>query len=89
MCGFPLALTEWHAHYDAAGVPVQWDTEQLDGSCKNWVTAGRWVSVHNADAGVTLATPDAPLVQIGRPWLRPASRLCAGESPAAVELAGE
>jgi hypothetical protein len=61
----PLALTGWTAHYDAAGVPTQWDCEQLDGSCKNWVSTGSWVSVHNAGAGVTLATPDAPLVQIG------------------------
>jgi hypothetical protein len=62
---FPLNLPQWSAHYDAAGVPVRWDEEQLEGSCKNWVTTGSWASVHNAEAGVTLATPDAPLVQIG------------------------
>lgn len=62
---FPLNLPQWSAHYDAAGVPVRWDEEQLEGSCKNWVTTSTWASVHNADAGVTLATPDAPLVQIG------------------------
>jgi hypothetical protein len=62
---FPLALTDWAAHYDAAGVPTRWDLEQLDGTCKNWVSAGSWVSVHNAGAGVTLAMPDAPLAQIG------------------------
>jgi alpha-mannosidase len=62
---FPLDLPKWSAHYDAAGVPVRWDVEQLEGSCKNWVTTSSWASVHNADAGVTLSTPDAPLVQIG------------------------
>lgn len=62
---FPLDLAGWSAHYDAAGVPTRWIDEQLPGTCNNWVTTGAWVSVHNADAGVTLATPDAPLVQIG------------------------
>lgn len=62
---FPLNLPQWSAHYDAAGVPVRWDDEQLEGSCKNWVTTSSWASVHNESAGVTLATPDAPLVQIG------------------------
>lgn len=62
---FPLDLPGWSAHYDAAGVPVQWDVEQLEGSCKNWVTTSSWASVHNASAGVTLSTPDAPLVQFG------------------------
>lgn len=62
---FPLDLPEWSANYDAAGVPTRWDEEQLEGSCKNWVTTGAWASVHNGSAGVTLATPDAPLVQFG------------------------
>jgi hypothetical protein len=62
---FPFHLPEWSVHYDAAGVPTKWDEEQLDGSCKNWVTTGAWICVHNAAAAVTLATPDAPLVQVG------------------------
>jgi len=62
---FPLDLPGWSAHYDAAGIPTRWDEEQLEGSCKNWVTTGSWASIHNAEAGVTLATPDAPLVQFG------------------------
>lgn len=62
---FPLNLPNWSAHYDAAGIPIQWDVEQLEGSCKNWVTSSSWASVHNAEAGVTLSTPDAPLVQFG------------------------
>ncbi|BCU78048.1 hypothetical protein [Luteolibacter sp. LG18] len=62
---FPLDLPKWSAHYDAAGVPTRWDTEQLEGSCKNWVTTGSWACVHNPTAGVTLSTPDAPLVQFG------------------------
>lgn len=62
---FPLDLEHWDAHYDAAGTPTRWDAEQLDGTCKNWVSTSSWVSIHNATAGVTLATPDTPLVQIG------------------------
>lgn len=62
---FPLELPDWSAHYDAAGVPTLWHDEQLDGSCKNWVSAGAWASIHNAAAGVTLAMPDTPLAQFG------------------------
>lgn len=62
---FPLDLPGWSAHYDAAGIPTRWDKEQLEGSCKNWVTTGSWASVHNASSGVTLSNPDAPLVQFG------------------------
>lgn len=41
------------------------ELDQLSGSCKNWLPVGRWVDVSSAERGVTWATLDAPLVEIG------------------------
>ena len=62
---FPCALPQWRAHFDTAGVPVAFDAEQLPGAVRDWVTVDNWVSMHNDVNGLTLACPDAPLVQIG------------------------
>ncbi|MCX7006981.1 MAG: hypothetical protein NTY53_06985, partial [Kiritimatiellaeota bacterium] len=63
---FPLNLTtDWKAHFDTASMPTALDTEQIPGSCRDWVTVDTFASVHQPDCGVTLYCPDAPLVQIG------------------------
>ena len=63
---FPLNLPAgWQAHFDTAGIPTELDAEQIPGSCRDWVTVETFASVHQADFGVTLYCPDAPLVQIG------------------------
>jgi hypothetical protein len=41
------------------------EKDQLPGACKNWITVGRWVDVSNDEYGVTWATLDAPLVEVG------------------------
>ena len=41
------------------------EIDQLPGACKNWVTVGRWVDISNDQYGVTWATLDAPLVEVG------------------------
>lgn len=41
------------------------EADQLAGACKNWFTVGRWVDVSNEHYGVTWATLDAPLVEVG------------------------
>ena len=45
---------------------VRPELDQLPGACKNYFTVGRWVDVSNQDYGVTWATIDAPLVEVGR-----------------------
>ncbi len=63
---FPLALAEgWKAHYDTANLPVELDQEQLPGTARDGITVGQWVALHDAQLCVTLACPDAPMVQIG------------------------
>ena len=44
---------------------VEPEVDQLPGACKNWFCVERWVDVANADYGVTWATVDAPLVEMG------------------------
>ncbi len=62
----PLALAEgWKAHYDTANLPVELDQEQLPGAARDGITVGQWVALHDAQLCVTLACPDAPMVQIG------------------------
>jgi alpha-mannosidase len=44
---------------------MQPEIDQLPGSCKNWLPVGRWIDVSNESFGVTWATLDAPLVEVG------------------------
>lgn len=62
---FPLELSNWRAHFDTADFPVELEHEQLGACSQDYVTVGNWACVHSDDAAVTLACPDAPMVQIG------------------------
>ena len=44
---------------------VEPEKDQLPGACKNWFSIERWVDVANARYGVTWATVDAPMVEMG------------------------
>ncbi|GAB4161889.1 MAG: hypothetical protein Fur005_19790 [Roseiflexaceae bacterium] len=61
----PLDLPGWEATFDTMGTPTQLDREQIPGCCRDWVTVSGYAAVHTADAGLTLACPDSPLVMIG------------------------
>jgi len=62
---FPLRLAPWQAWYDVAGQAVAVDDEQLPGTVRDYATVGTWLAVADAGLCVTLACPDAPMVQIG------------------------
>ncbi len=50
---------------DTPWAVVQPEVDQLPGACKNYFTVQRWVDVSNEDYGVTWATVDAPLIEVG------------------------
>ncbi len=62
---FPFAVEDGQIHIDIPLAVIRPEVDQLPGSCKNWLPVGRWIDVANAEHGVTCATLDAPLVEIG------------------------
>ena len=62
---FPFAVENGQIHIDVPLAGMRPESDQLPGSCKNWLPVGRWIDVANAEYGVTCATLDAPLVEIG------------------------
>jgi hypothetical protein len=62
---FPFHIPGGTIHLDVAYGMYQPEIEQIPGSCKNYFTVQRWVDISNQDFGVTWATVDAPLVEIG------------------------
>ena len=72
---FPFAVASGRIRFDVASGIVRADSDQLVGAAKNFVEAQSWVDVSNDSVGVTVTTPDAPLVEIGginaeSPWMR-------------------
>jgi len=62
---FPFNVPEGIMRMDTPWAVVRPETDQLPGACKNYFTVQRWVDVSNSDYGVTWATVDAPLVEVG------------------------
>ena len=62
---FPFNVQEGQVRMDVPLAVMRPETDQLAGACKNWMPVGRWIDVANKDHGVTWATLDAPLVEIG------------------------
>ena len=62
---FPFKVPEGVMRMDIPWAVVRPESDQLPGACKNYFTVQRWVDVSNANYGVTWATPDAPLIEVG------------------------
>lgn len=62
---FPFNVPDGRVRMDLPFAVVEPDSGQLPGSCKNYFTVQRFVDVANDTLGVTWATPDAPLIEIG------------------------
>jgi len=62
---FPFNVKNGRIRIDAPLTVMRPEIDQLPGSCKNWMPVGRWIDVANDECGLTWATLDAPLVEIG------------------------
>ncbi|MBN1851320.1 MAG: hypothetical protein JW829_01300 [Pirellulales bacterium] len=62
---FPFNVPDGVVRMEIPWAVVRPELDQLRGACKNWFTVQRWVDVSNQDFGVTWATVDAPMVEIG------------------------
>ncbi|MBW8040425.1 MAG: hypothetical protein FVQ85_10535 [Planctomycetes bacterium] len=62
---FPFNVPKGIMRMDTPWAVVRPEIDQLPGACKNYFTVQRWVDVSNADYGVTWATVDAPLIEVG------------------------
>jgi len=62
---FPFKVPEGVMRMEIPWAVVSPEIDQLPGACKNYFTVQRWVDVSNAEYGLTWATPDAPLIEVG------------------------
>ncbi|MBA7603636.1 hypothetical protein ES703_10750 [subsurface metagenome] len=62
---FPFNVPKGVMRMDTPWAVVRPEVDQLPGACKNYFTVQRWVDVSNEDYGVTWATVDAPLIEVG------------------------
>jgi len=64
--GFAFHVPDGVLRMDTPWAVVRPEGDQLPGACKNYFTVQRWVDISNDRVGVTWATLDAPLIEIGR-----------------------
>ncbi len=62
---FPFRMPGAQSYFDTGGGVVAFDREQLPGACRDWIAVETCVSVAGADGCLVLASPDAPMFQIG------------------------
>lgn len=62
---FPFNVPDAVARYDVGNQAVIAGDEQLPGVCRDYFTVQGWVDFNNGERGVTVATPENPLVQFG------------------------
>jgi alpha-mannosidase len=71
--GFPFSVPRGIVSMDTAWGIFRPEFDQIPGSCKNYFSVQRWVDISNQEFGITLITPDAPLVEMGRITADPTS----------------
>ncbi len=63
---FPFNVPDGTIRIDIPWAVARVESDQLPGACKNYFTAQRWADVANEKRGITLATIDAPLLEVGQ-----------------------
>ena len=62
----PVMLGEtWRCDYETAGANVRLDDEQLPFASRHYITTQRYIRIADGVGELTVATPDAPLWQVG------------------------
>jgi alpha-mannosidase len=62
---FPFNIPNAQARFDIGGVAVRPHVDQIPGSCRDYFTVQGWVDFNNGERGITIATPENPMVQLG------------------------
>lgn len=62
---FPFNVPDAVARYDVGSQAVIAGHEQLPGVCRDYFTVQNWVDFNNGERGITIATPENPMVQFG------------------------
>ena len=63
---FPFFVPNCKARCEASGGAVLLDEGLMEGTARDWTHTEGWIDFSNDAFGVTIASPDAPLAQIGR-----------------------
>jgi hypothetical protein len=63
--GFGFRVPEGQVRLDTQFSVTRPEFDQIPGACKNWFSVSRWADVSNGKLGVTLATLDTPLIEVG------------------------
>ena len=63
--GFGFAVPNGTVRLDVGWAVVRPELDQIPASCKNWFSVQRWLDISNDRFGVTWASVDAPLVELG------------------------
>lgn len=64
---FPFNLPNGKITIENAFGHYQPEAEQIKGSNKNFFTMNNFVDISNSEMGISLLSPDAPLIEIGKP----------------------
>lgn len=62
---FPFNLDQPVPRYEAAGAIVQAESQQLVNGTRDFYAVQNWVDFSNDRRGITVASPDAPIVHLG------------------------
>ena len=62
---FPFHVPGGVMRVDIPWAVIRPEQDQLPGACRNYLSVGRWVDVSNDAYGVSCATLDAPLIEVG------------------------
>jgi alpha-mannosidase len=62
---FPFNLPDAQARLDLGPQAMRVEDDQIPGVCRDYFTVQNWVDFSNGAMGVTVATPDNPMIQLG------------------------